>query len=112
MRVQTVLSPFSLFLTILEYSFFDPSDPQCREVLLDPRTSIPELFAVLRQWVPQVQRNICVIGHEVLLLILISILPIFHHISSVCLSLSTLAEDGQIAFDVYLVCMTVTHFMI
>lgn len=66
MRVQTVLSPFSLFLTILEYSFFDPSDPQCREVLLDPRTSIPELFAVLRQWVPQVQRNICVIGHEVL----------------------------------------------
>uniref|UniRef100_A0A674NIL7 Si:dkeyp-47f9.4 n=1 Tax=Takifugu rubripes TaxID=31033 RepID=A0A674NIL7_TAKRU len=49
-----------------EFSFFDPSDPQCREVLLDPRTTIPELFAVLRQWVPQVQRNICVIGHEIL----------------------------------------------
>lgn len=48
-----------------EFSFFDPNDPLCREVLLDPRTTIPELFAVLRQWVPQVQRNISVIGNEV-----------------------------------------------
>ncbi|XP_035243076.1 CAP-Gly domain-containing linker protein 4-like isoform X3 [Anguilla anguilla] len=49
-----------------EFSFFDPSDPQCREVLLDPRTSVPELFAVLRQWVPQVQKNISLIGNEIL----------------------------------------------
>uniref|UniRef100_H3CU30 CAP-Gly domain containing linker protein family member 4 n=1 Tax=Tetraodon nigroviridis TaxID=99883 RepID=H3CU30_TETNG len=49
-----------------EFSFFDPSDPQCRGVLLDPGTTIPELFAVLRQWVPQVQRNIRAIGHEIL----------------------------------------------
>ncbi|KAG5857952.1 hypothetical protein ANANG_G00024880 [Anguilla anguilla] len=41
-------------------------DPQCREVLLDPRTSVPELFAVLRQWVPQVQKNISLIGNEIL----------------------------------------------
>ncbi|XP_067335084.1 CAP-Gly domain-containing linker protein 4-like isoform X1 [Channa argus] len=49
-----------------EFSFFDPSEPQCREVLLDPSTTIPELFAVLRQWVPQVQKNISIIGNEIL----------------------------------------------
>lgn len=48
-----------------EFSFFDPSEPQCREVLLDPSTTIPELFAVLRQWVPQVQKDIDLIGNEV-----------------------------------------------
>ncbi|KAM4625671.1 CAP-Gly domain-containing linker protein 4 isoform 2-T2 [Polymixia lowei] len=52
--------------TDCEFSFFDPSDPQCREVLLDPSTTIPELFAVLRQWVPQVQKNIDLIGNEIL----------------------------------------------
>ncbi|KAJ8401198.1 hypothetical protein AAFF_G00387800 [Aldrovandia affinis] len=49
-----------------EFSFFDPSDPQCREVLLDPQTTVSELFAVLRQWVPQVQKNISLIGNEIL----------------------------------------------
>ncbi|XP_070698980.1 CAP-Gly domain-containing linker protein 4 isoform X2 [Pempheris klunzingeri] len=49
-----------------EFSFFDPSEPQCRQVLLDPSTTIPELFAVLRQWVPQVQKNIDLIGNEIL----------------------------------------------
>ncbi|XP_054894107.1 CAP-Gly domain-containing linker protein 4-like isoform X4 [Poeciliopsis prolifica] len=49
-----------------EFSFFNPSEPQCREILQDPNTTIPELFAVLRQWVPQVQKNIDVIGIEIL----------------------------------------------
>uniref|UniRef100_A0A3P8WDN4 Si:dkeyp-47f9.4 n=1 Tax=Cynoglossus semilaevis TaxID=244447 RepID=A0A3P8WDN4_CYNSE len=49
-----------------EFSFFDPSERQCREVLFDPNTTIPELFAVLRQWVPQVQKNIDLIGNEIL----------------------------------------------
>ncbi|KAM6917756.1 CAP-Gly domain-containing linker protein 4 isoform 1-T1 [Lycodopsis pacificus] len=49
-----------------EFSFFDPSEPQCKDVLLDPSTTIPELFAVLRQWVPQVQKNIDLIGNEIL----------------------------------------------
>ncbi|KAM3849552.1 CAP-Gly domain-containing linker protein 4-like [Diretmus argenteus] len=49
-----------------EFSFFDPSEPQCREVLLDRSTTVPELFAVLRQWVPQVQKNIHLIGNEIL----------------------------------------------
>ncbi|RVE56970.1 hypothetical protein OJAV_G00211540 [Oryzias javanicus] len=49
-----------------EFSFFDPSEPQCREILQDSNTTIPELFAVLRQWVPQVQKNIDLIGSEIL----------------------------------------------
>ncbi|XP_048830050.1 CAP-Gly domain-containing linker protein 4-like isoform X2 [Brienomyrus brachyistius] len=49
-----------------EFTFFDPSEPQCRAVLVDPQTTVPELFAVLRQWVPQVQRNINLIGNEIL----------------------------------------------
>uniref|UniRef100_A0A673JAK3 Uncharacterized protein n=1 Tax=Sinocyclocheilus rhinocerous TaxID=307959 RepID=A0A673JAK3_9TELE len=48
-----------------QFSFFDPNDPLCREVLLDLRTTVPELFAVLRHWVPQFQPNISVIGNEV-----------------------------------------------
>ncbi|KAJ3612720.1 hypothetical protein NHX12_018978 [Muraenolepis orangiensis] len=52
--------------TECEFSFFDPSDLQCREVLLDPNTTVPELFAVLRQWVPQVQKNVDLIGSEIL----------------------------------------------
>lgn len=32
---------------------------------MDPRTTIPELFAIVRQWVPQVQHKIDVIGNEV-----------------------------------------------
>ncbi|KAG7281268.1 hypothetical protein CRUP_019793, partial [Coryphaenoides rupestris] len=52
--------------TDCEFAFFDPSDSQCREVLLDPNTTVPELFAILRQWVPQVQKNVDLIGSEIL----------------------------------------------
>ncbi|XP_056598340.1 CAP-Gly domain-containing linker protein 4-like isoform X2 [Triplophysa dalaica] len=52
--------------TDCEFSFFDPNDPQCQEVLLDPGTTVSELFGILRQWVPQVQRNISLIGNEIL----------------------------------------------
>ncbi|XP_008400224.2 CAP-Gly domain-containing linker protein 3 [Poecilia reticulata] len=48
------------------FTFFDPNDPACQEILADPRTSIPELFAIVRQWVPQVQHKIDVIGNEIL----------------------------------------------
>jgi hypothetical protein len=50
---------------ISEFSFFDPNDAACQEILFDPKTSVSELFAVLRQWVPQVQQNIDIIGNEV-----------------------------------------------
>ncbi|XP_046892444.1 CAP-Gly domain-containing linker protein 3 [Hypomesus transpacificus] len=48
------------------FTFFDPNDPACLEILLDPQTTIPELFAVIRQWVPQVQHKIDLIGNEIL----------------------------------------------
>ncbi|XP_057694656.1 CAP-Gly domain-containing linker protein 3 [Corythoichthys intestinalis] len=48
------------------FTFFDPNDPACQEILWDPRTTIPELFAIVRQWVPQVQHKIDVIGNEIL----------------------------------------------
>uniref|UniRef100_A0A3Q3WU30 CAP-Gly domain-containing protein n=1 Tax=Mola mola TaxID=94237 RepID=A0A3Q3WU30_MOLML len=48
------------------FTFFDPNDPACLEILLDPRTTIPELFAIVRQWVPQVQHKIDIIGKEIL----------------------------------------------
>ncbi|KAL0972843.1 hypothetical protein UPYG_G00195420 [Umbra pygmaea] len=48
------------------FTFFDPNDPACLEILLDQRTTIPELFAIIRQWVPQVQHKIDLIGTEIL----------------------------------------------
>uniref|UniRef100_A0A3P8U4X3 Uncharacterized protein n=1 Tax=Amphiprion percula TaxID=161767 RepID=A0A3P8U4X3_AMPPE len=58
-RPLTVVSPPA-------FTFFDPNDPACLEILMDPRTSIPELFAIVRQWVPQVQHKIDIIGNEIL----------------------------------------------
>ncbi|XP_008054187.1 CAP-Gly domain-containing linker protein 4 [Carlito syrichta] len=49
-----------------EFSFFDPNDASCQEILFDPKTSVSELFAILRQWVPQVQQNIDIVGNEIL----------------------------------------------
>ncbi|XP_033929379.1 CAP-Gly domain-containing linker protein 3-like isoform X2 [Melopsittacus undulatus] len=48
------------------FTFFDPNDAACREILQDPSTSVPQLFAILRQWVPQVQHNVDLIGNEIL----------------------------------------------
>ncbi|XP_042300091.1 LOW QUALITY PROTEIN: CAP-Gly domain-containing linker protein 4 [Sceloporus undulatus] len=49
-----------------DFSFFDPNDAACQEILFNPETSVSELFAILRQWVPQVQQNIDVIGNEII----------------------------------------------
>ncbi|CAL8354069.1 unnamed protein product [Lota lota] len=48
------------------FTFFDPNDPACQQILSSPDTSIPELFAIIRQWVPQVQHKIHIIGNEIL----------------------------------------------
>uniref|UniRef100_A0A8D0GYB7 CAP-Gly domain containing linker protein 3 n=1 Tax=Sphenodon punctatus TaxID=8508 RepID=A0A8D0GYB7_SPHPU len=48
------------------FTFFDPNDPACQEILYDPKTTVPELFAIIRQWVPQVQHKIDIIGNEIL----------------------------------------------
>ncbi|NXC51776.1 CLIP4 protein, partial [Aleadryas rufinucha] len=49
-----------------EFSFFDPNDAACQEILFNPKTTVSELFAILRQWVPQVQQNIDIIGNEII----------------------------------------------
>uniref|UniRef100_A0A674II96 CAP-Gly domain-containing protein n=1 Tax=Terrapene triunguis TaxID=2587831 RepID=A0A674II96_9SAUR len=54
------------FLLFPAFTFFDPNDPACQEILYDPKTTVPELFAIIRQWVPQVQHKIDVIGSEIL----------------------------------------------
>eukprot|EP00066_Takifugu_rubripes_P026667 XP_011615933.1 PREDICTED: CAP-Gly domain-containing linker protein 3 [Takifugu rubripes] len=53
-------------LLICGFTFFDPNDPACLEILMDPQTTIPELFAIVRHWVPQVQHKIDIIGNEIL----------------------------------------------
>lgn len=65
-ELRAVPTDYFVFVFILtEFSFFDPNDAACQEILFDPKTSVSELFAILRQWVPQVQQNIDVIGNEV-----------------------------------------------
>ncbi|XP_078346704.1 CAP-Gly domain-containing linker protein 3-like isoform X2 [Oculina patagonica] len=50
----------------LELTFFDPNCPGCQDILLEPKTTISEIFAIMRQWVPQVQQNIEMLVKEVL----------------------------------------------
>nr|XP_032800488.1 CAP-Gly domain-containing linker protein 3-like isoform X2 [Petromyzon marinus] len=49
------------------FSFFDPADLACQAVLTDPSTTVAQLFAVVRQWVPQVQQRVELIGEQMLL---------------------------------------------
>lgn len=51
--------------TRLELSFFDPLCPDCREILMNPGTTVPEIFAILRQWTPQTQQSVELIVDEV-----------------------------------------------
>lgn len=46
--------------------YFDPCCDGCQEILLSPETTIPQIFAVMRQWVPQVQQSISSLTREVL----------------------------------------------
>ncbi|XP_071953459.1 CAP-Gly domain-containing linker protein 4-like isoform X2 [Antedon mediterranea] len=50
----------------LDLSFFDPNCPGCHSILVDPNTEVAEIFAIIRQWVPQVQQNIHLFGEEIL----------------------------------------------
>ncbi|XP_050401575.1 CAP-Gly domain-containing linker protein 3 isoform X2 [Patella vulgata] len=49
-----------------ELSFFDPGCSDCRDILLNPNTTVPEIFAILRQWTPQTQHNIELLVNEIL----------------------------------------------
>lgn len=49
----------------LELSFFDPGCPGCHDILVNPNTKVPEIFAILRQWTPQTQLNLDLLVNEV-----------------------------------------------
>ncbi|GIY62591.1 CAP-Gly domain-containing linker protein 3 [Caerostris extrusa] len=51
---------------LLDLSFFDPSCPGCTEILHSSNTTIPQIFAIIRQWMPQTQQNIEMLVNEVL----------------------------------------------
>merc|ERR1719232_1388871 len=50
----------------LDLSFFDPSCPGCSEILKSRETSIGQILAIMRQWVPQTQHAIDTLELEVL----------------------------------------------
>ncbi|XP_025109929.1 CAP-Gly domain-containing linker protein 3-like isoform X2 [Pomacea canaliculata] len=50
----------------LDLSFFDPMCAGCKEILLNPATTVPEIFAILRQWTPQTQQNLELLVDEIL----------------------------------------------
>ncbi|KAK7487524.1 hypothetical protein BaRGS_00021226 [Batillaria attramentaria] len=50
----------------LDLSFFDPVCSGCREILLNPATTVPEIFAILRQWTPQTQQSLELLVEEIL----------------------------------------------
>ena len=61
------LPSFRVFLfRHLDLSFFDPSCPGCSEILKSRETSIGQILAIMRQWVPQTQHNIDKLIMEVL----------------------------------------------
>lgn len=50
----------------LEYPFFSCHCLGCREILSNMDTSIAQIFAIMRQWVPQSQQNIELLVRELL----------------------------------------------
>ncbi|XP_070563228.1 CAP-Gly domain-containing linker protein 4-like isoform X2 [Ptychodera flava] len=50
----------------LDLTFFDPHCSGCYKILMDPSTTIAQIYAVIRQWVPQTQQNIEMLGQEIL----------------------------------------------
>ena len=49
----------------LDKSFFDVSCTGCQLLLYDDATTISELFAIIRQWIPQTQQSILIIIEQV-----------------------------------------------
>jgi len=50
----------------MELAFFDPMCPGCQEILTNSSTTVPEIFAILRQWTPQTQQSLELMIREIL----------------------------------------------
>ncbi len=53
----------------MELTFFDPNCPNCQEILMNQNTSVPQIFAILRQWTPQTQQSLELLIREVGMLV-------------------------------------------
>ena len=49
----------------LDKSFFDVKCSGCQSLLCDEATTVSQLFAILRQWIPQTQQNILMVIEQV-----------------------------------------------
>jgi len=49
----------------LDKTFFDVKCAGCQLLLYDEATTISQLFAIIRQWIPQTQQNILLIIEQV-----------------------------------------------
>eukprot|EP00095_Tigriopus_kingsejongensis_P004171 maker-scaffold53_size449031-snap-gene-3.10 protein:Tk04171 transcript:maker-scaffold53_size449031-snap-gene-3.10-mRNA-1 annotation:"hypothetical protein BRAFLDRAFT_116178" len=58
MTHQSLDAPICIECLALENTFFDPNCIGCRTALLSEKSEISHVFAVMRQWVPQVQQCI------------------------------------------------------
>ena len=54
----------------LDKSFFDVNCSGCQQLLENEATSVAELFAILRQWIPQTQQNVLMIIEQVTMITL------------------------------------------
>lgn len=50
----------------MELVFLDPQCPSCYDNLVSSETTIAEVFAIMRQWIPQAQQSIDLLVNEVL----------------------------------------------
>lgn len=48
-----------------ELQFFDPGCEGCQELLVHANTTVPEIFAILRQWTSPTQQNLELLVREV-----------------------------------------------
>ena len=57
--------PLCLSCRELDKTFFDVTCAGCQSLLYDDATTVSQLFAVLRQWVPHTQQNVLMIIQQV-----------------------------------------------
>ena len=58
-------APLCIQCQDLQLAFFDPQCQGCWSLVQDPQTTTGEVFAIIRQWVPQVQRSVWALSQEV-----------------------------------------------
>lgn len=63
---QSSDAPMCLHCRTLDMPYFDPGCCSCLEILRSEETRVPEIFAIIRQWAPQTQKDIKMLVTEIL----------------------------------------------